>query len=179
MIIKDIVQVGNPLLREKSKTISNIKAEATQKVINNLIESMRYHDLVGMAASQIGEKLRVFVTEVRETPYREPEDIDRLRIYINPRIVWSSKQEVVIYEGCGSVAYGDFFAPVRRPKKITIEAFDDRGCRFSFKVDGLLSRVIQHEHDHLQGVEFTEKITDMKEIMSSGEYKKRIVNKNS
>lgn len=177
MVIKNIVQIGNPLLSQKSKLISKIDSKETQKVIKDLIDSMRYHNLIGIAASQIGKKLRVFVTEVKKTPYRNPEDVDKLRIYINPQITWSSKQQVVVYEGCGSVAHAKLFAPVKRPKKIEVEALDEKGNKFRLKADGLLSRVIQHEYDHLNGIEFTEKITDIKKIMSSEEYKKRIVSK--
>ncbi len=53
-----------------------------------------------------------------------------------------------------------------------VEAFDEKGDKFNLKVGGLLSRVIQHEYDHLDGIEFTEKITDMRKIMSRGEYLK-------
>lgn len=78
----------------------------------------------------------------------------------------------MIYEGCGSVAYAKLFAPVKRPEKIVIKAIDENGNRFELKAGGMLSRVIQHEYDHLDGIEFTEKITDMRKIMSSEEYKK-------
>ncbi len=177
MIVKNVVQVGDPLLRQNSKTVSDINSRKTQKIVQNLIDSMRYHNLVGMAASQIGEKKRIFVTEIRRNKNRNPKEKDGSRVYINPKITWLSKKEVVIYEGCGSVAYGKLFAPVKRPQKITIEAFDRRGNKFEIKADGLLSRVIQHEYDHLEGIEFTEKITDIKKIMSSEEYRKRIARK--
>lgn len=170
MIIKEIIQIGNPLLSKKSKPIAKISSIETQQVIKNLVDSMRYHDLVGMAASQIGEKMRIFVTEVRKTFYRNFSK-DILRVYINPKIVWFSKKQVIIYEGCGSVAYAKLFAPVKRPEKIIIEAFDEKGNKFRLKAEGFLSRVIQHEYDHLDGIEFTEKITDIRKIMSSGEYK--------
>jgi peptide deformylase len=171
MIIKEIIQIGNTLLSKKAKFVAKINAKETQRVIKNLVDSMRYHDLVGMAASQIGEKLRIFVTEVRKTSYRNFSK-DILRVYINPKIVWFSKKQVVIYEGCGSVAYAKLFAPVKRPEKIIVEAFDEKGNKFRLKAEGFLSRVIQHEYDHLDGIEFTEKITDMRKIMSSEEYKK-------
>jgi peptide deformylase len=83
----------------------------------------------------------------------------------------------VIYEGCGTVAYAKLFAPVRRPEKIIIEASDESGNRFRLSADGMLARVIQHEYDHLNGIEFTEKITDMRKIMSSEEYKKYMASK--
>ncbi len=67
------------------------------------------------------------------------------------------KKQVIIYEGCGSVAYAKLFAPVRRPEKIIIEASDANGNQFKLKAEGFLSRVIQHEYDHLDGIEFTEK----------------------
>ena len=171
MIIKDIIQIGNPMLSRKSEIVTNVKSKENKKVIKNLTDSVRYHGLIGMAASQIGEKLRIFVTEVRNTKYRNLET-DKLRVYINPKIVWSSKKEIVIYEGCGSVAYAKLFAPVKRPEKIIIKALDENGNEFELKADGMLSRVIQHEYDHLDGIEFTEKITDMRKIMSSEEYKK-------
>jgi peptide deformylase len=61
---------------------------------------MRSNNLIGIASGQIGAKKRIFVTEVRKTPFRNPKDIDRLRIYINPEIIWKSKSESTIYEGC-------------------------------------------------------------------------------
>ena len=173
MIIKNIVQIGNPLLNRKSKFVAEINSKETQRVIKNLVDSVHYHNLIGIAASQIGEKLRIFVTEVRKTKYRNHEK-DILRVYINPKIVWFSKKQVIIYEGCGSVAYAKLFAPVKRPEKIIIEASDAKGNKFKFKAEGFLSRVIQHEYDHLDGIEFTEKITDMRKIMSSEEYQKMI-----
>lgn len=174
MIIKNIIQIGNPILSRKSETVKDFKSQETKKVIKNLTDSLRYHGLIGMAGSQIGEKLRIFVTEVRTTKYRNLET-DRLRVYINPKIIWSSKKEVVIYEGCGSVAYAKLFAPVKRPEKIIIKATDEKGNDFELKADGMLGRVIQHEYDHLDGVEFTEKITDMRKIMSLEEYRKMTI----
>lgn len=173
MIIKEITQIGNPLLHQKSKFVAKIDSTNTQRVIENLVDSMRYHDLIGIAAPQIGEKLRIFVTEVRKTKYRNLKK-DKLRVYINPKVIWMSKRKVVIYEGCGSVAYAQLFAPVERPEKVEVEAFDEKGNKFRFKADGMLSRVIQHEIDHLNGIEFIEKVSDPKSYMSSGEYKKRM-----
>ena len=138
-----------------------------------MIDSIRYHDLIGIAANQISEKLSIFVTEVRKTKYRNLKK-DKLRVYVNPRIIWLSKKEVILNEGCGSVAYAQLFAPVKRPEKVKVEAFDKNGNKFRFKADGMLSRVIQHELDHLNGIEFIEKVKDPKLYMSSGEYKKKM-----
>lgn len=174
MVIKNIIQIGNPVLSQISKPVKDINSKDVKKVIKDLVDSMRYHELVGMAASQIGYKLRIFVTEIRKTPTRDPKFIDKLRVYINPKITWFSKKQVVIYEGCGSVAYGQLFGPVRRPKQVVIEAMGRNGRIFKLKADELLARVIQHEYDHLDGIEFTEKISDIRKIMSKEEYLKKI-----
>ena len=173
MIIKEITQIGNPFLHQKSKFVAKIDSKDTQRVIRNLIDSMRYHDLIGIAASQIGEKLSIFVTEVRKTKYRNLKK-DKLRVYINPKIIWLSQKEIVINEGCGSVAYAQLFAPVKRPEKVEVEAFDKNGNKFRFKAGGMLGRVIQHECDHLKGIEFIERVKNPKLYMSSGEYKKKM-----
>ncbi len=174
MVIKEIIQIGNPILRKKTSTVSKIKSKNVQDVIKNLIDTMRFNSLVGIAAPQIGKSFKIFVTEITETEYRKVDKIDKTRVYINSKITWFSKKQVIIYEGCGSVAHGKIFGPVRRPEKIIIEAFDIKGNSFILKADGLLSRVIQHEYDHLEGVNFMEKVTDMRKIMSVGEYRKKV-----
>jgi peptide deformylase len=177
MIIEEIIQIWNPILSQKSKIVKDIFSSETKKVIEDLIDTMRAKNLIGMAASQIWTKLRIFVTEVRSTIYRKPHEDSLLRIYINPTIVRKSKQQNIMYESCWSVAYTKLFAPVRRPSKIIIEAFNEMWKKFQLKADGLLCRVIQHEYDHLDWIEFLEKITDIRKCMSSEEYIKRIVKK--
>jgi len=174
MIIKNIIQIGNPILSKKSKFVSNIKFKEIKNIIKDLVDSLRHYSLVGMAAPQIGKNFRIFITEIRKTKYRKGKETDKLRIFINPRIIWSSKDKVIMYEGCGSVAYSKIFGPVKRPKNIIIEAYNEKGDKFKLKADRLLSRVIQHENDHLNGISFIEKITDMRKTMSSEEYFKMI-----
>jgi len=73
-------------------------------------------------------------------------------------LVKSSKEKVVIWEGCGCVGQVDmFFGPVTRAKEITVEAFDENGKKFQIHTDGIMARVILHELDHLEGIEFVEK----------------------
>ncbi|MDP3998646.1 MAG: peptide deformylase [bacterium] len=174
MIIRKLTQVGNPILKQKTTSVKNIKAEKVQQIINDLVDSMRHHKLVGIAAPQIGWKLRIFITELRKTPVRSTQERDKLRIFINPKIIGVSKKQIIRYEGCGSVAYGLLFGPVKRPEKITIEAQNDQGKKFKMQANGSLARVIQHEYDHLEGVVFTIKITDIGKIMSREEYIKSV-----
>ncbi len=174
MIVEDIIQVWNPILSKKSRPVKDFKSTEINKLIENLVDTMRSKNNIWLASIQIWASFRIFVTEVRKTAFRNPKDTDKLRIFINPKIVWKSKKEVEIYEWCWSVAYSKLFAPVKRPEKIKIEAYDENWIKFELKADWILSRVIQHEYDHLEWIVFTQKITDISKIMSSEEYIKKV-----
>jgi peptide deformylase len=172
MIIKNATQVGNKVIRARSTKVPVPISKATKKIVKDLVDSMRHHDLVGMAAPQIAKGVRVFVTEVRETKVRKGGSIkktDPLRIFINPKILSVSKKEVGGYEGCGSVASANLFGIVKRPFSLVIEALDENGQTFELKANDLLARIIQHEMDHLNGVVFADK-ADTKTYMSRNEY---------
>lgn len=132
--------------------------------------------LIGIAAPQIGANYRLFITEPRETESRPADQADEFRVFINPEIVAASEKEIIIFEGCGSVLNGQLFGPVSRPQWITIQARDETGKLFNFTADGILGRVIQHEYDHLIGIEFTEKISDYKQLMTIDHYRVQIKN---
>lgn len=125
--------------------------------------------------AQVGENLQLYITEPRETKTRSKDQADILRVYVNPKIVAASDEKTVIYEGCGSVASAMLFGPVERPRQITVEAFDEFGKKFRFTADGILGRVIQHEHDHLSGIEFTEKIADYTQLMHVDFYREKVL----
>lgn len=182
MIIKQVTQVGHPVIRKISGPVpqKDIGSKKINAIIKNLTDSMRYHGLVGMAAPQIDINLRTFVTEIRKTKLRKNQslkEIDPLRIFINPKIVSFSKQKISGYEGCGSVAGAQLFGKVSRPKSVTVRAQDARGERFELRATGLLARVIQHEYDHIDGTVFIDRVTDTKSLMSRNEYLKKFQKK--
>jgi peptide deformylase len=73
MVVENIIQIGNPILRKKNKLVKNVKDRKVMETIENLTDSMRHYGLVGMAAPQIGENFKLFVTEIRPTPSRKPD----------------------------------------------------------------------------------------------------------
>lgn len=101
-------------------------------------------------------------------------DVDELRIYINPTLTFLSKETNIIFEGCGCVNSINEFGPVSRPKEIEITAQDKFGRVFNLRCDGILARVIQHEYDHLHGIEFLEKVSNLSQIVTKDYYKKNI-----
>lgn len=170
MAVKETIQIGDRRLKASNIKIEDYADPKLKQLIEDLTDSMHAAGLIGMAAPQIGENYQVFVTEPRETESRPKDQADELRVYINPTIVKESDGNVEIYEGCGSVLNGKLFGPVRRPKSITVEAHDLEGRKFRFTADGILGRVIQHEYDHMIGVEFLEKVADYRRIMTLEHY---------
>ncbi len=174
MIIKEATQVGNKIIRARSIPVLRPTSKATQEIIKNLIDSMRHHNLVGMAAPQIGKSVRIFVTEIRKTKLRKGQsvkNIDPLKVFINPRILATSKKETRGWEGCGSVVSANLFGMVKRSASVVVEALDKKGKKFQLKANNLLAKVVQHEMDHLNGIVFLDK-ADTKTYMSRNEYLK-------
>jgi peptide deformylase len=169
-MIKNAVQIGSRIVRNKSKSVEDFKN--AKKLVNDLTDSMRHYGLVGMAAPQIGINLRVFVSEIRKTKTRKLQVLDSLRVFINPKIIDRSKKQTILYEGCGSLAYGEIFGPVKRPAEVTIEAYDLQGKKFILKAKNLLAKVIQHEIDHLDGIICIDRFIDTKKVMHREEYLK-------
>lgn len=176
MAIRKLTQAGNPALKASNKKILSFTSVKTKKLIKDLTDTMYKTGLVGIAAPQISENFQVFLTHPRNTKSRKLFKEDIFRVFINPRVVNQSKEQVIIYEGCGSVVKGGIFGPVKRAGEATVEAFDESGKKFSLTTDGLLARVILHEMDHLNGIEFIQKVDDYSKILDETIYKKTIRN---
>lgn len=176
----EILQAGSPVLREVSSTIANIKIKTPEvkKVISLLKNAIRGQaDAAAISAVQIGKPIRLFVIskKVFGVDPENPKDLkvkDDL-VFINPKILKSSKTKQELEEGCLSVRY--VYGKVVRPEKVTIEACDENGKKFSRGFSGLLSQIAQHEVDHLNGILFIDKATDLQEI-SHEEYEQMLKN---
>ncbi len=172
MGLRNIVQIGETCLLQKSINVSQIKSSKTKIILDDLIDTHLQAKGIGLAAPQICENVALFVTELPVNVNRSPQDSDELRVYINPEIVEFSEECTVLYESCLSISTGDLYLPVSRPKQITIDAFDSKARKFRLRCDGLLARVIQHEYDHLQGTLFIEKAMNYREGFNLENYRK-------
>lgn len=172
MAVRNIALAGNPALKAENKKISNFKSKSLEKLIQDLKDTQYDIGLVGIAGPQIAENFAVFLTHPRNTALRKVSKEDSCRVYINPEIVWHSEETVLVYEGCGSLP--DIFGPVIRAKAVKVRAYDENGRKFSLTTDGLLARVIQHEVDHLKGIEFIERVSDYNKVIMHTYYVKNI-----
>ncbi|PIZ00282.1 peptide deformylase [bacterium (Candidatus Howlettbacteria) CG_4_10_14_0_8_um_filter_40_9] len=178
MAVKTIIEIGHPVLKLQNKPIVDFKSIKLAKLVTNLKDTMKAVGLIGIAAHQIGENYQVFLTQPRKTNTRNLGKSDILRVYINPQITHLSKETNLIYEGCGCVPNLSIFGPVIRPEEVEIEAFNLKGKKFRLRCNGILARVIQHEYDHLQGIEFLEKVTNNRKMISWKHYLEDIRNSN-
>jgi peptide deformylase len=154
----EILTVDNPqqlkTLRSKAKKVQRV----TPKLVDfayTMLETMRNAAGVGLAAPQVGVLQRFFVAELPEDP--EANQSAQTYILFNPEIV-KGRGEQIGYEGCLSIP--GYIGEVARDEQITVKGLDEKGKAVRFKLDGYLARVFQHEIDHLDGILYTDRLTD-------------------
>jgi peptide deformylase len=142
------------VLRSKSKRVQKVTPKLVA-LAHRMLETMRANNGVGLAAPQVGILQRFFVAEL---PEDEEEDLPaETYILFNPEIV-KGKGEQIGYEGCLSIP--GYIGEVARQEQITVRGLNEGSRPVRYKLDGYLARVFQHEIDHLDGVLFTDKLTD-------------------
>jgi peptide deformylase len=155
MPVLEIVTVPEPILRRKARKVSGY-GQGLQKLIDDMIETMRQAPGVGLAAPQVNEALRVIVVEYGEVD-EEGEEITPTKLYavVNPEVTRVSAETELGTEGCLSVP--DLVGDVERPIAVTVKGFNRHGQPMRIKADGWLGRIFQHEIDHVNGVLFTDR----------------------
>ena len=142
-----IYKLGEEVLRQKSVPIKDEEINDDLRALaEEMFETMDAANGVGLACPQIGKNIRMFVAMA---------DDDVRRVFINPQIIATSDDSVPYEEGCLSVP--QVYENIMRPSKVTVQAQDQNGKRFTIEADGLLARIIQHENDHLDGVIFIDR----------------------
>ena len=154
MSLLPITLYGDKILRKKTEPVSDVDME-TVKLIKDMFDTMRNASGIGLAANQVGADKQIFIVDVSGV---EGYEDTKPMVFINPRFENFSEEKVVIEEGCLSIP--EVRADVERPKIATIVFQDTDMKEQKLEADELLARVIQHEFDHLQGVLFTDLITD-------------------
>lgn len=170
MSVLNIIKVPDSVLRTKSKKILKIDKEL-QKLILNMAETVESYQTeteagVAMAAIQVGKPIRLVVLK---------EDDGNFAALINPEITKKSGKESEDLEGCLSVP--GIYGYVKRFEKIEVTGIDMDNNKFGFEASGLLARILQHEIDHLEGILFTDRITDLDKIYKLDKKGRLVTNK--
>ena len=144
--IKDLVEPEHQLFHHRINSCSyNLDRHHLSRV---LVDNMIHHQGIGISANQIGIWERAFAM-VRDLENNE------VMVCFNPRIVKSYAEEVEMEEGC--LSYPELFLKIKRPDKIVVKYEDEDKKTHKIKLQGLASRVFQHEYDHMEGIDFTQR----------------------
>jgi len=161
MALLKVARLGHPLLRQVAEPVvlSELGTPAVQSLIDDLVDTMREYDGVGLAAPQVHESVQIVVYEV-ETNQRYPDaPATPLTVLVNPVITALTEQQEEDWEGCLSLP--DLRGRVPRYTEIQVDAIDRDGESLSYTAKGFHARVVQHECDHLQGVAFVDRMKDL------------------
>ncbi len=156
MPILKILTAPNPLLRKKSVEIDlkKISGRELKSLVAAMAKTMVKTDGVGLAAPQIGKNIRLVLINSKDGAF----------CLINPKINSKSWARELGQEGCLSIP--GVFGQVKRHKKISLTYLNDQGKKINLTAAGLMARVIQHELDHLDGILFIDKATDLEKVKS-------------
>jgi peptide deformylase len=162
MTIRKIVTPPNPTLRQKAREVRSFD-ENLQKLIDDMVQTMRASKGVGLAAPQVDVSQRVIVIEYAEGQ-EDPESEDEpkeptLYIMVNPEVSRQSIEKVTANEACLSLP--GYFGEVERHDTVTVKGQNRRGDEVKLKAQGWLARVFQHEIDHLDGILYIDRATDI------------------
>jgi peptide deformylase len=146
----EVLTLGSELLRQKTERITEIN-EDTARLAAEMIETMHQGKGIGLAGPQVGVMKRIFVIHIEH---------DEPRVFINPSIIGTSEEQIRFEEGCLSVP--GVYVDVVRPQAIQVQAWNEKGRRFTLETGGILARVILHEYDHLEGVLFLDRVSEAK-----------------
>jgi peptide deformylase len=166
MSILKVARMGHPVLRQRGRPLekNDLKHPLTQKLIDDMIETMHEYNGVGLAAPQVHASLRLFVALLVD----EPDGKSDATVVINPEILPNTQSREEGWEGCLSIP--DIRGMVPRYTDITVRALDRDGRSVELRLKDFPARVAQHEADHLDGVLFFDRMTSMQSLTYLEEY---------
>lgn len=163
MAVREIVLIGNPILRQKAEPVRHFGPEL-RALVRDMIETMQHANGVGLAGPQVGVRQRVIVVEV---PENEEEGITgpwigRPFALVNPEIVEASPEMEEGIEGCLSIP--GYVGEVKRHVRVVVEGRNEWGKPRRIEAEGFLARVLQHEIDHLDGILYIDRLESQEKL---------------
>jgi peptide deformylase len=173
MPVLPIVRLGHPALRSPARPVpvERLGTPEIQRLIDDMVETMRAARGVGLAAPQVGEELQIFVHEVRGEEGGDP--VVPLHVVINPMITPQPGELVYDWEGCLSIP--DLRGLVPRHPAVRVRGLDRQGRAVDYLASGFEARIVQHEFDHLNGVVFLDRMRDLKTLAFYDEWEEYMI----
>jgi peptide deformylase len=153
--MSEVLIVPHPLLRQASKALNKVTKDDV-KLSKKMIKIMKKAPGVGLAANQIGVLKKIVTVHIQD----KEKETDKVYALFNPIIMNSSKETIVLEEGCLSLPKQ--FADIERPQSITLRYMNENNKIIEEKKDGIEARILQHEIDHLSGKLFVDYLSSLK-----------------
>ena len=167
-----IVSIPDKMLRQKTRPVARFDA-GLQHLIDNMIETLREANGVGLAAPQVGQPIQLAVILTlpdEDDDGNEIEGTRELFVIINPEIFWRSKETVKGIEGCLSIP--GYLGEVERHESVRVRGLDRHGRKLRLRLYDWTARIFQHEIDHLNGELYIDKLTGPENIWTEEEFEK-------
>jgi peptide deformylase len=161
-MILPVYAFGSPVLRKVAVDIA-LDFNGLTDLIDNMFETMKAADGVGLAAPQVGLPIRLFVMDARVYEENEPSLADFKKVFINAHIIEKGGDEEIMEEGCLSIP--NIHEDISRPGKIRIRYIDENLSPVDEWYEGMAARIIQHEYDHLDGILFPDLVNPLKKTL--------------
>jgi len=167
-IIRQIAQLGQPLLREVARKVADPCAPAIQALIEDMLVTVADASGVGIAAPQLFESLALFIVASRPNPRYPQAPLLEPTVMINPEILWVADTREMGWEGCLSIPGLRGLVP--RSTRLGVRYLDREGNLREEEYADFPARVVQHEFDHLQGIVFIDRIESTRDLVTEKEY---------
>ena len=159
MAVREVLRMGHPVLRERAKPVERFGTPELAALVADMKETMAAKSGAGLAAPQIGVGQRVVIFGVQKNPrYPDAEEVP-FTVLVNPKILLLTREVEEGWEGCLSVPGMRGLVP--RYTRLRYSGFDEEGRPVEREADGFHARVVQHECDHLDGILYPQRMTDM------------------
>ena len=171
MALREIRSYPDPVLREKTSRVERIDG-TLERLIEDMVETMRAAPGVGLAANQVGVPLQLAVIDLSSR--EDEEQRHPLIVIINPEVL-AMEGSVIDEEGCLSIP--DYSEKVKRAARVKVRAQDRTGKQFEIEAEGLMAKALQHEIDHLNGLLFVDRLSSLKKSLFKRRLKKTLMEK--
>ena len=170
MALRKIATIGNPVLRAETRALTKteLATAETQRLIDDLVETMFDANGAGIAANQIHESLQICSICVKDNPRYPYKPNIPLTILVNPKITFLTEETFLNFEGCLSVP--NLRGEVRRVVHVRVQAWDRDGNDLDFEVKGLSAGTFQHEVDHLWGKLFVDRVENTQSLCTWADF---------
>lgn len=159
MAVREVLRMGHPVLRERAKPVDKLGTPELAALVADMKDTMAAKNGAGLAAPQIGVGQRVVIFGVTANPrYPDAEEVP-FTVLVNPKIVLLTREVEEGWEGCLSVP--GMRGVVPRYTKLRYSGFDEHGNPIEREAEGFHARVVQHECDHLDGILYPQRMTDL------------------